>query len=400
MLLIGREVPSAWRSAMTTDAFAGSLTIQTRPVVLRSLGDVSVAPDTPSPWVTALRASCLSWPSDGRPRPPPNRVCSSSTSRWPPSSAWTQPGWAGRTGCDCSSATWFPTGRRRWPRHTPDTSSAATFPRLGDGRALLLGELSTTDGYLRDLHLKGSGATPFARGGDGLAAVGPMLREYIVSEADARDGHPDHPGARRRGDGAPGAAGYAAAGCCARPCREQPSAGRHLPVRRGRRRPRPAAPTGRSRHRSALPGRGVGREPLPRAVRGRRVAAGGAGGAVDARRVRARSHEHGQRDDIRRDHRLRAVRLHGRPTTRRRCSARSTRGAATPTATNRRSRSGTSPASPRPAATALPKTRSGPSTSRRRASAASARSSRPPWRPACGPSSASPDAVATRWRRR
>ncbi len=55
-------------------------------------------------------------------------------------------------------------------------------PRLGDGRALLLGEIETPGG-LRDLHLKGSGATPFARGGDGLAAVGPMLREYIVSEA-------------------------------------------------------------------------------------------------------------------------------------------------------------------------------------------------------------------------
>ena len=56
-------------------------------------------------------------------------------------------------------------------------------PRLGDGRALLLGELADADGHLRDIHLKGSGATPFARGGDGLAAVGPMLREYIVSEA-------------------------------------------------------------------------------------------------------------------------------------------------------------------------------------------------------------------------
>ncbi|ORA12252.1 protein adenylyltransferase SelO [Mycobacterium arosiense] len=56
-------------------------------------------------------------------------------------------------------------------------------PRLGDGRALLLGELVDCDGRLRDVHLKGSGATPFARGGDGLAAVGPMLREYIVSEA-------------------------------------------------------------------------------------------------------------------------------------------------------------------------------------------------------------------------
>jgi uncharacterized protein YdiU (UPF0061 family) len=56
-------------------------------------------------------------------------------------------------------------------------------PRLGDGRALLLGELTGPDGGVHDLHLKGSGATPFARGGDGLAAVGPMLREYLVSEA-------------------------------------------------------------------------------------------------------------------------------------------------------------------------------------------------------------------------
>ncbi len=56
-------------------------------------------------------------------------------------------------------------------------------PRLGDGRALLLGELVDSHGRLRDLHLKGSGRTPFARGGDGLAAVGPMVREYIVSEA-------------------------------------------------------------------------------------------------------------------------------------------------------------------------------------------------------------------------
>ena len=56
-------------------------------------------------------------------------------------------------------------------------------PRLGDGRALLLGELVDADGRVRDLHLKGSGRTPFARGGDGLAAIGPMLREYVVSEA-------------------------------------------------------------------------------------------------------------------------------------------------------------------------------------------------------------------------
>lgn len=56
-------------------------------------------------------------------------------------------------------------------------------PRLGDGRALLLGEILDAQGQRRDLHLKGSGRTPFARGGDGKAAVGPMLREYIVGEA-------------------------------------------------------------------------------------------------------------------------------------------------------------------------------------------------------------------------
>jgi serine/tyrosine/threonine adenylyltransferase len=55
-------------------------------------------------------------------------------------------------------------------------------PRLGDGRALLLGELIDRAGQRRDLHLKGSGRTPFARGGDGKAAVGPMLREYVMGE--------------------------------------------------------------------------------------------------------------------------------------------------------------------------------------------------------------------------
>jgi uncharacterized protein YdiU (UPF0061 family) len=56
-------------------------------------------------------------------------------------------------------------------------------PRLGDGRALLLGEVTDVHGRRRDVHLKGSGRTPFARGGDGKAAVGPMLREFIIGEA-------------------------------------------------------------------------------------------------------------------------------------------------------------------------------------------------------------------------
>ena len=58
-------------------------------------------------------------------------------------------------------------------------------PQLGDGRAHLLGEVIDTDGVRRDIALKGSGRTPYSRGGDGRAWIGPVLREYIVSEAMA-----------------------------------------------------------------------------------------------------------------------------------------------------------------------------------------------------------------------
>jgi uncharacterized protein YdiU (UPF0061 family) len=63
-------------------------------------------------------------------------------------------------------------------------------PRLGDGRAILLGEVVGLDGVRRDVQLKGSGPTPFSRMGDGRAALGPVLREYIVSEAMAALGVP------------------------------------------------------------------------------------------------------------------------------------------------------------------------------------------------------------------
>ena len=63
-------------------------------------------------------------------------------------------------------------------------------PRLGDGRAILLGEVIDRQGVRRDIQLKGAGPTPFSRGGDGRAAVGPILREYLVSEAMAAMGVP------------------------------------------------------------------------------------------------------------------------------------------------------------------------------------------------------------------
>ncbi|NVK14782.1 MAG: YdiU family protein [Rhodobacteraceae bacterium] len=56
-------------------------------------------------------------------------------------------------------------------------------PQLGDGRAILLGEVVGTDGRRRDIQLKGSGRTPYSRNGDGRAWLGPVLREYVVSEA-------------------------------------------------------------------------------------------------------------------------------------------------------------------------------------------------------------------------
>jgi uncharacterized protein YdiU (UPF0061 family) len=63
-------------------------------------------------------------------------------------------------------------------------------PQLGDGRAILLGEVVDRNGRRRDIQLKGAGPTPFSRRGDGRAALGPVLREYLVSEAMAALGVP------------------------------------------------------------------------------------------------------------------------------------------------------------------------------------------------------------------
>ena len=63
-------------------------------------------------------------------------------------------------------------------------------PQLGDGRALLLAEVIAADGKRFDVQLKGSGRTPFSRGGDGRSPIGPVLREYVVSEAMHRLGVP------------------------------------------------------------------------------------------------------------------------------------------------------------------------------------------------------------------
>ena len=85
------------------------------------------------------------------------------------------------------SAAWF-TGNLTIPGSRPLAQAYAGhqyghFTGLGDGRALLLGEQLTPDGARFDIQLKGAGRTPYSRGGDGRAALGPMLREFLISEA-------------------------------------------------------------------------------------------------------------------------------------------------------------------------------------------------------------------------
>lgn len=91
---------------------------------------------------------------------------------------------------DTDAARWF-SGAALPPGADPIAQAYAGHqfggfsPQLGDGRAHLLGEILTPDGRRLDLQLKGSGRTPFSRGGDGKAAIAPMLREYLISEAMA-----------------------------------------------------------------------------------------------------------------------------------------------------------------------------------------------------------------------
>ena len=147
----------------------------------------------------------------------------------------------------------------------PGTSSATSCRSSGDGRAILLGEVVDRDGVRRDIQLKGSGPTPFSRRGDGRAALGPVLREYLVSEAMAALGIPttralaavttgEHGDAR----GHPARRGADARGV-------EPHPGRHVPVFRGARRHRGAAALADyviARH---YPDAALGAQSLPRA---------------------------------------------------------------------------------------------------------------------------------------
>ena len=184
-------------------------------------------------------------------------------------------------------------------------------PQLGDGRALLLGEVIDRKGRRRDIAFKGSGRTPFARGGDGKAAVGPMLREVLIGEAMYALGIPTTRALAVAATGEqvyrehvlPGAvltrvaASHIRVGTFRVLCRAR---------RRGKR-----AQTGRVHDRATRSRTRVLAATLPRAAAERGRASGCSDRAVDERGFHPWRDEHRQHDDIGRDDRLRAVRLYG-----------------------------------------------------------------------------------------
>ena len=204
-------------------------------------------------------------------------------------------------------------GREPIARPMPGTSSGHSCRNSATAARILLGELVDGDGVRRDVQLKGAGRTPFSRGGDGKAALGPVLREYVVSEAMARAGHPHDPRPCRGDDRRSRcSAKRAAAGCRADPRGCQSHPGGDLSVlcgaQRRRKRVRLLADHVIARHypeaarRSAATG-------APRVGRRR---AGGPDRPMDAGRLHPRRDEHGQHRDLRGDDRLRTLRVHGR----------------------------------------------------------------------------------------
>ena len=185
-------------------------------------------------------------------------------------------------------------------------------PQLGDGRAILLGEVIDRDGVRRDIQLKGSGRTPFSRGGDGRAAIGPVLREYLVSEAMAALGVPTTRALAAVSTGEevvretylPGAVLTRVASSHIRVGTFQYLAARgdvdgvRLLADHVIDRHYPEAAKAERRYRALLDGV-ISRQAKP-------------GGAVAARRLHSRGHEHRQYVGRRRNHRFRAMRFHGR----------------------------------------------------------------------------------------
>lgn len=94
------------------------------------------------------------------------------------------PGWlTSKNGIDMMSGNAMPDGADPLASVYAGHQFGHYVQRLGDGRAMLVGEVISRQGVRYDIQLKGSGPTPYSRGGDGRSPLGPVLREYIVSEA-------------------------------------------------------------------------------------------------------------------------------------------------------------------------------------------------------------------------
>jgi uncharacterized protein YdiU (UPF0061 family) len=139
----------------------------------------SLAPGLQHRYATELPELCVAWLPARAPRPA-LQVFNHALARelgWP-AEALDSP-----AGAELLSGNAVPGGVQPVAQGYAGHQFGGYSPQLGDGRALLLGEVLDTHGLLRDVAFKGSGRTPFSRGGDGKAALGPMLREYLVSEA-------------------------------------------------------------------------------------------------------------------------------------------------------------------------------------------------------------------------
>ena len=193
----------------------------------------------------ARAVPALSVPWAAAPVPAPGCWCS--TRSWPPSWA----GWHGVAGAGggvaCWSGTAWRTARAGRPGlRRPPVRHLLAAPRRRPGPPARRGR--RRHGRRRDVHLKGSGRTPFARGGDGRAALGPMLREYVISEAMHALGIPTTRSLAVVTTGEPVYRETALPGAVLEPRGRQPPPGRHVRVRGRVRRPDACArsPTTRS----------------------------------------------------------------------------------------------------------------------------------------------------------
>jgi serine/tyrosine/threonine adenylyltransferase len=169
----------AWSMLVTRHDGRTQLTVRT----LRRVGEVSVAPDMTvalqDRFFRDLPEMGVRWQAETFPDPSLLALNEPLASELGLDAAWLR----SADGLRFLVGALVPSGAAPVAQAYAGHQFGGYVPQLGDGRALLLGELADADGRLRDIGLKGSGVTPFARGGDGLAAVGPMLREYVVSEA-------------------------------------------------------------------------------------------------------------------------------------------------------------------------------------------------------------------------